>query len=101
MPSFNRRGAPFLDAAVDALAEFAHRAGTHPRAPQRLGDVLDAAHRHAGQIHFHERFFDRRFLAAVAVDDGAFKRHAAELGHFQGHYRLGRRIQRALRPPAP
>src|SRR5215204_5677624 len=70
---------PGLDLGVDLLVQVRHRARAHPRAPQRLGDVLDAAHRNARQIHLDQRFLDRALPPAVALDDGRLESLAPQL----------------------
>jgi hypothetical protein len=37
--------------------------------PQSLRDVLNPAHRHAGQIHLDQRLLDRALTPLVALDD--------------------------------
>lgn len=51
MRSGTRSVPPGVDLAVDPLVRLADGGGTDPRAPQRLGNVLHATHRHAGQVH--------------------------------------------------
>lgn len=41
-------------------------------APQCFGDILHAAHRYAGKIHFYESFFHAAFTAAISLNDGRF-----------------------------
>src|SRR5207248_7632309 len=46
--------APRPDAGVDLLVQLADGAGADARAPQRLGDVLDAPHGDARQVRSEE-----------------------------------------------
>ena len=49
---------PGFDSPVDLLVQLADRARAHTRTPQRLGDVLDAANRDAGEVHLDQRLLD-------------------------------------------
>jgi hypothetical protein len=42
--------------------------------PQRLRDVLNAWHRHAGQVHLDQRLLHGSFPPPVALDDGRLER---------------------------
>src|SRR5207248_10204628 len=72
--------APRPDAGVDLLVQLADGAGADARAPQRLGDVLDAPHGDARQVHLHQRLLHRRLAPPVALDHLALEGGPAELG---------------------
>jgi hypothetical protein len=50
------------------LVALRDRPGRNPGAPQGLGDVLDPAHRAAGQVHREQRLLDRALAPAIALD---------------------------------
>src|SRR5262249_25045053 len=75
--------APLVDAGVDLLVELADRAGADAATPQRLGDVLDAAPRHAGQVHLHQRPLHGGLPALVALDALTLEGGPPQLGHLQ------------------
>src|SRR6478735_4465811 len=77
---------------VDLLVEVGARAWAHPRAPERLRDVLDPPHRDAGEIHLDQRLLDRALPAPVALDDRRLERLAPQLRDLQA----GLRFQRAF-----
>ena len=56
--ALERPVAPRLDLAVDLLVQLTDGAGADLRAPEGLGDVLHAAHAHAGQVHLDQRLLD-------------------------------------------
>ena len=58
MLTFDPPVPPGLDLGVDLLVEVRDRAWAHPRAPERLGDVLHASNRNPRQIHLDQRFLD-------------------------------------------
>ncbi len=68
---------------VDLLVELGDRARAHSRAPQRLGHVLDPAHRHSRQIHLHNRFLDRDLSPPIAIDNRCLKCLTTQLRHLQ------------------
>jgi hypothetical protein len=82
---FDGAVAPGLDVTVDLLVQLADRTGADPGAPQGLGDVLDAAGGHAGQVHLDQSLLHRGLAAAVAFDDGRLERQIAQLRHVQLH----------------
>ena len=84
-----------LDGRVDLLVEVADRRRRHARAPQCLGDILDTAHRHTGQVHLDQRFLNRRLAATIALDDRRLKGLAPKLRHLQRHL-AGLGLQAAL-----
>ena len=69
MLALDRPIAPRLDRAIDLLVEVRHRRRRHPRAPQRLGDVLDPAYRDSRQIHLDQGLLDRALAPPVTLDD--------------------------------
>src|SRR5262249_3343219 len=83
MLALDRPVAPFGDAAVDLLVQFADRARAHARAPQGLGDVLDAAHGHAGQVHLDQGLLDAGLAPLIALDDLGLERQRPQPGHVQ------------------
>src|SRR5262249_8749506 len=86
---------PLLDPGVDLLIELADRAGTDLGAPQRFGDVLDATHGGARQVHPDQPLPDGGFAPPVALDDRRLEGQLPELWNLQGHRaRLG--LERAL-----
>ena len=91
---------PFFDLGVDLLVQVRHRARRHPRAPQRLGDVLDPAHRHPSQIHLDQSLLDRTLPALIPLDDRRIKSLTPELRHLQLHL-SGLGVQRPLITPSP
>jgi len=93
--SFDPPVPPLVDLGVDLLVEVAHRPRAHPRAPQRLGDVLHPAHRNPGEIHLDQRFLDAAFPPLVALDDRRLKGLAPELRHLELH-RAGLGVERPL-----
>lgn len=76
---------PGVDLAVDLLVEVRPRAGADPRAPKRLGDVLDPADPHAGQVHLDHRFLHRALPSPIAFDDGGLESLHPQLRHLQRH----------------
>ena len=79
MLAFDAPVPPGLDLGVDLLVQVRHRARTHPRAPKRLGDVFHPPYRNPRQIHFDQRFLDRAFPPAVALNDRRLKGLAPQL----------------------
>ena len=73
-------GSPGLHALERLLVEVRHGAGRHARAPQYLGDVLDAARGNARQIHLDDGLLDAGLAPAVALDDGGLEGGSAQLG---------------------
>jgi len=64
-----------------AIGEGAH----HPRAPERFGDVPDAARGDSGIVPLQQGFLHTGLPAAVPSDDRRFKGQAAQLGSTQCH----------------
>ena len=99
---------PRLDLGVDLLVEIGHRAGTDPRAPQGLGDVLDPPNRNPGQVHLNQGLLDRALPSPIALDDRRlecltaklrnFQRHLAGLGVQRPFITAGPRVRATLRP---
>ena len=83
MLALDRPVPPGFDLGVDLLVEVRDRARAHPRAPQRLGDVLDPAHRDPGEIHLDQRLLDRALPATVALDDSRLEGLPPELRNLQ------------------
>ena len=83
MLAFDAPVPPGLDLGVDLLVEVRHRARAHPRAPQRLGDVLHPPDRNARQIHLDQRFLDRALPPAVALNNGRLKGLAPQLRNLE------------------
>ena len=77
--------APLLHRLEGAVVEVRHGGGGHARAPQDLGDVLDAPGGHAGQANLDHGLLHACLAASVALDDGGGEPHALELGHLEGH----------------
>src|SRR4029077_20899835 len=69
MLAFDRPVAPRLYSSVNLLVEVRHRRRRHARAPKRLGDILDTAHRDPGQIHLDQSFLDRTLTSTVTLND--------------------------------
>src|SRR5262249_49985614 len=78
-----RAVAPGVDAGVDLLVQLADGARADARAPQRRGDVLDAADRHPGQVHLHQRLPRGARAAGVALDGRALEGGPPQLGDLQ------------------
>ena len=100
MLALDRLVPPRLDLPVDLLVQIGHRAGAYPRAPQRLGDVLDPADRHPGQVHLDQGLLHRALPPAIALDDRRLERLLPQLRHLQRHL-AGLRLQLALVAPGP
>ena len=83
MLALDRPVAPSLDRPVNLLVQIRHRRGRHPRAPQRLGDVLDPAYRDPRQIHLDQGLLDRALAPPVTLDDRSFKGLLAQLRYPQ------------------
>ena len=83
MLALDRPVAPGLDRPVDLLVQVRHRRWRHPRAPQRLGDVLDPAHRDPGQIHLDQGLLDRALAPPVTLDDRRLERLRPQLRYPQ------------------
>src|SRR5690606_37339683 len=81
----DRPTAPRVDGRVDPFVEVRYCRRRYPRAPQRLGDVLDPAHRYASQIHLDQRLLDRGLATPVALDDRRLERLATKLRHLELH----------------
>ena len=47
--------------------------GRHLGAPKSFGDVLHAAHRNTGKVHFNESFLYAALPAAIPLNDGCLK----------------------------
>ena len=78
-----RTASPFVDRLERLVVEVGDRAGGDARAPEDLADVLDAARRHAGQVHLDDGLLDRRLAPFVALNDRRGEAHALELGHLE------------------
>ena len=100
MLALDRPVPPGLDLGVDHLVEVGDRARAHPRAPERLGDVLDPPHRDAGEIHLDQRLLDRALPATVALDDRRLERLAPQLRDLQADL-AGSCLQRSLIAAGP
>jgi len=85
MLALDRTVPPGVDRRVDLLVEITNGGRRNPRAPQRLGDVLDPAHGNAGKIHLDQRFLDRRLATPVALYDRRLERLTPKLRHLQCH----------------
>ena len=79
--ALNRLSAPALDVLVDLLIELGDGAGRNPSTPQCLSDVFYSADRHTGQVHLHNRFFDRDIAAPVTLDDRRLEGLLPQLQH--------------------
>lgn len=79
---------PGLDLGVDLLVEVGDRARAHSRAPERLGDVLDPAHRDASEIHLDQRLLDRALPSPIALDDCRLESLAPQLRDLQADTNL-------------
>ena len=75
-----RPGPPGIHAFERLLVEVRHGSGRDARAPQDLGDVLDAARGNARQVHLYDCLLDARLPSAVALYDGGLEGGAAKLG---------------------
>ena len=95
MLALDRPVPPGLDLGVDLLVEVGDRARAHPRAPERLGDVLDPPHRDAGEVHLDQRLLDRALPAPVALDDRRLEGLPPQLRNLQADL-AGPRLQRPL-----
>ena len=73
-----------LDLIVYLLIRPTDRARAHPRAPQRLGDVLDAAHAHARQIPYTRMYYGHMHDMLTTTFNTAYMsywtNHYGELG---------------------
>src|SRR5215469_1581251 len=76
-------------------ARLPHGRGRHPRAPQRLGDVLDPAHRYPCQTHLDQRLLDRALAPPVALDNRRLEGLRPKLRDLQP-YLAGLGLQLAL-----
>src|SRR6516165_8649219 len=83
MFALDRLVPPGLDLAVDPLVEVGYRARADPRAPQRFGDVLDAADRFAGLVLLDQRFIPRALPPPITLDDRRLEGLPAQLGKLQ------------------
>ena len=77
--------APALDMLIDLLVQLANGARTYPPTPQSFGNVLYTAHRHAGQVHLDQGFFDGSFTPPVTLDNGGLEGLTAQLGYLELH----------------
>src|SRR5262249_6576081 len=81
--AFDRPVAPCLDCSVNLLVQARHRRRRYSRAPQRLGDILDTAHRDPGQIHLDQSFFDRTLTPTVTLNNGCLECLRPKLRYLQ------------------
>ena len=91
---------PGLDVPVDLLVQLADRRGADLRTPQRLGDVLHSAYRHASKVHLDQGLLDRGLPATVALDDRRLECLLAQLRHLELHL-AGLCLQLALIAAGP
>ena len=84
-----RPAPPFLDGLERFLVQVRHGGRRHARAPQDLGDVLDAPRGDPGQVHLDHGLLDGGLPALVPLDDGGGEPHSLELGHPEGHLARG------------
>lgn len=89
---------PVIDPGIDLQVQLADGAGTDPRAPQSLGDVLDPPRRDASQVHLHESLLDARLPPPVPLDDLRLERERPQSGNFERHLAGGDVQGPAVRP---
>ena len=75
--------APFLNMHIRFLIQITDGGSRHPTAPKGFRNILHTPDRNTGEIHLDQGFLNRAFTAAVALNDGGFKRDTFQLRDIQ------------------